>query len=322
MIPIRDTTPTRNVPVANNALIAINVVVFFIEVFQQGGGERFIFTYGLVPARYTIDHIARHFSLFHQAFAWLTFMFLHGGIWHLVSNMWFLHIFGDNVEDRLGPARYLLFYLACGLVSGLSHFLLHQQSLAPVIGASGAVAGVMGGYFLLHPRSRILTLVPIIIIPLFFEIPAFFFLGFWFFLQFLNAAASAGTVGGVAWWAHVGGFLCGMLLLKLIEALPAAGITQQLRQATLRKKTHRLQVARPTTVGNDPDLYATVTVSPYEALVGSRKMVTIQHGLQRRILNVVIPPGITPGKILRLRGQGKTGADGRRGDLLLKVAIQ
>lgn len=322
MIPIRDTTPTATVPVVNNALIGINVAVFLLEVLQGQSGESFIYTYGLVPARYTIDHIGRHFNGFQQVFAWLSFMFLHGGIWHLLSNMWFLHIFGDNVEDRLGPARYLLFYLCCGLASGLSHFLLNLHSVAPVIGASGAVAGVMGGYFLLHPRSRILTLVPIVIIPFFFEIPAFFFLGFWFLLQFFNAAASTGTTGGVAWWAHIGGFVCGMVFLKMINALPSHGFTARLRLATSRKKTHRLQVARPTSMGHDPDLYATLTVSPYEALVGSRKMVTIQHGLQRRFFNVIIPPGITPGKILRLRGQGKTTTTGGRGDLLLKIVIQ
>jgi membrane associated rhomboid family serine protease len=322
MIPIRDTTPSRNVPVINNTLIGINVVVFVLEVLQGPAGDRFIYTYGLVPARYTIDHIANHFSQFHQIFAWLSFMFLHGGIWHLLSNMWFLHIFGDNVEDRLGPARYLLFYLSCGLVSGLSHFVLNLHSTAPVIGASGAVAGVMGGYFLLHPKSKILTLVPIIIIPFFFEIPAFFFLGLWFFLQFINAAASSGAAGGVAWWAHIGGFVFGMIFLKLFDALPAAGLTARLRQATLRKKTQRLQVARPTAMGDDPDLYAVVTVSPYEALVGSRKLVTVPHGLQRRVFNVIVPPGITPGKLLRLRGQGKTHADGSRGDLLLKIVIQ
>jgi hypothetical protein len=204
----------------------------------------------------------------------------------------------------------------------LSHFVLNLQSTAPVIGASGAVAGVMGGYFLLHPKSKILTLVPIIIIPFFFEIPAFFFLGLWFLLQFINAAASSGAAGGVAWWAHIGGFVFGMIFLKLFDALPAAGLTARLRQATLRKKTQRLQVARPTAMGDDPDLYAVVTVSPYEALVGSRKLVTVPHGLQRRVFNVIVPPGITPGKLLRLRGQGRANADGSRGDLLLKIVIQ
>ena len=321
MIPIRDTTPSKNTPVINNILIGINVVVFAIELMQGAGGDRFIYTYGLVPGRYTLDHLARHFTLSQQVISWLSFMFLHGGFLHLLGNMWFLYIFGDNVEDRLGPLRYLAFYLCCGLASGASHFVLNAQSTAPVIGASGAVAGVMGAYFLLHPTSKILTLIPIIIIPLFIEIPAFFFLGLWFVLQFLNAAAGGGA-GGIAWWAHVGGFLFGMLFLKIFETLPGWGITERLRRATTKKKTHRLQVARPTPSDQEADLHATIVVSPYEALVGSRKLVTIPVGFQRRMYRVIVPPGITAGKILRLKGQGKPATAGNRGDLLLKVMIQ
>ena len=322
MIPIRDTTPSKNVPVINNILIGVNVVVFIIEVLQGAGGDRFIYTYGLVPGRYTLDYLARHFTFSQQVFSWLTFMFLHGGILHLLGNMWFLYIFGDNVEDRLGPLRYLFFYLMCGVASGVTHFVLNAQSQAPVIGASGAVAGVMGAYFLLHPRSKILTLVPIIIIPLFFEIPAFFFLGIWFVLQFINASASQGAGSGIAWWAHVGGFIFGMLFLKLFETLPGWGITERLRHATTKKKTHRLQVARPTPSNQKTDIYATIVVSPYEALVGSRKLVTVPVGFQRRMYRVIVPPGITDGKILRLKGQGRSPASGNRGDLLLKVTIQ
>ena len=289
MIPIRDTTPSKNVPVINNILIGINVVVFLIELMQGAGGDRFIFTYGLVPARYTIDQIARHFTFSQQLISWISFMFLHGGFLHLLGNMWFLYIFGDNVEDRLGPLRYLAFYLCCGIASGLSHFILNLDSQAPVIGASGAIAGVMGAYFLLHPKSKILTLIPIIIIPLFLEIPAFFFLGIWFLLQFINATAGHGG-GGVAWWAHIGGFLFGMLFLKLFDRLPDLGVSEQLRRATARKRTHRLQVARPTSAGQQADIHASIIVSPYEALVGARKMVTIPSGLQRRMYRVIVPP--------------------------------
>ena len=217
-------------------------------------------------------------------------MFLHGGFLHLLGNMWFLYIFGDNVEDRLGPVRYLAFYLCCGIVSGLSHFILNLQSQAPVIGASGAIAGVMGAYFLLHPKSKILTLIPIIIIPLFVEIPAFFFLGLWFLFQFINAAAGHGGDGGVAWWAHIGGFLFGMLFLKLFDKLPTLGVSEQLRRATAKKKTHRLQVARPTAADQQADIHASIIVSPYEALVGARKLVTIPSGFQRRMYRVIVPP--------------------------------
>jgi membrane associated rhomboid family serine protease len=322
MIPLRDTTPSKNVPVVNNLLIGINVVVFLLQLMQGPAANQFVYLYGLVPGRYTLPRLAVHFSLFHQAIAWVTFMFLHGGFLHLLGNMWTLYIFGDNVEDHLGPLRYLIFYLLCGVLSGISHFLLNSQSTIPTIGASGAIAGVMGAYFLLYPRSKILTLVPIIFIPLFFEIPALFFLGLWFVLQFINAAGSSGASGGIAWWAHVGGFLCGMLMLKIFDAMPTTGVTSRMRPITAKKKTNRLQVARPMSAQQDADLHAVLVISPYEALVGARKLVTIPAGLQRRVYRVNVPPGIIQGKILRLKGQGRTSPDGRRGDLLLRISIQ
>ena len=187
MIPLRDTTPARNVPVVNNAIIGINVVIFILQLSQGAEWNKFVFTYGLVPARYSIPQISAYFSAPQQVFSFVSFMFLHGGFWHLLGNMWSLYIFGDNVEDRLGPLRYLMFYLICGAASGVSHLLLNLHSNLPTIGASGAIAGVMGAYFILHPRSKILTLIPIFFIPYFIEIPAYVFLGFWFVLQFINA---------------------------------------------------------------------------------------------------------------------------------------
>jgi membrane associated rhomboid family serine protease len=320
MIPIRDATPSRNVPVVNNILIGINVLMFMVQLMQGPAGNRFIYTYGLVPGRYTIERLAEHFSLFQQIIAWVSFMFLHGGFLHLLGNMWFLYIFGDNVEDRLGPVRYLIFYLLCGVASGVSQFLINSHATFPTIGASGAIAGVMGAYFLLHPKSKILTLVPVFFIPLFFEIPAVFFLGFWFLLQFINAAA--GASGNIAWWAHVGGFLWGMLLLKLLDVMPSTGVTSRMRKMTVKKKTHRIQVARPDTTAPQADTHAILVISPYEALVGARKLVTIPSGMQRRVYRINVPPGISAGKLLRLKGQGKISADGTRGDLLLKIAIQ
>ncbi len=324
MIPIRDTVPSKNIPVINNMLIGINVIVFFIQLMHGSGMEfqRFIYTYGLVPARYTLPG-ASDLSGFGQAFALLSFMFLHGGFLHLLGNMWTLYIFGDNVEDRLGPMRYVLFYLLCGLVSGLTHLLLNAGSTAPTIGASGAVAGVMGAYFLLHPRARILTLIPIIIIPWFVEIPAFFFLGIWFLLQLLNASADPGSGGGIAWWAHIGGFICGIILLKVFTLLPSAGVSSHVRKMTARKKSHRFQMARPAAdYKSEGDLHATIAISPYEALVGARKLVNVPVGFHRRTYRVVVPPGIEAGKQLRLRGQGRLLRDGSKGDLLLKVIIQ
>ena len=323
MIPIRDTVPSKNIPVINNLLIGLNIVIFLIQMMHGSGIEfqRFIYTYGLVPARYTVPG-ASDLGLSGQAFALLSFMFLHGGFLHLLGNMWTLYIFGDNVEDRLGPMRYVLFYLLCGLISGFTHLALNANSTAPTIGASGAVAGVMGAYFLLHPTARILTLIPIIIIPWFVEIPAFFFLGLWFLLQLLNASADSGSGGGIAWWAHIGGFVCGVVLLKIFTLLPSAGVTSQVRKMTAKKKSHRFQISRPSAVDKSAgDLHATIVISPYEALVGTRKLVNIPAGFRRRTYRVSVPPGIEAGQLLRLRNQGRPLPDGQRGDVMLKVVI-
>jgi len=255
MIPVRDTIPSVNYPVVNNAIIGLNVILYLIELGQGAGLDRFLYIYGLVPARYSIPHVASYFSTGHQLFSFLSFMFLHGGFWHLLGNMWSLYIFGDNVEDRVGHLRYLLFYLLCGLTSGFSHLIFNFHSNVPTIGASGAIAGVMGAYFILYPSSKILTLIPIFIIPYFIEIPAFFFLGFWFLFQFLNAAGSHGDMSGIAWWAHIGGFIFGIIFLKIFLALPATGFFNKVRLMTTKRKTHHLQVIRPIGPGKDPHLY-------------------------------------------------------------------
>ena len=321
MIPIRDTIPSRNYPIVNTTIIVINVIVYFIELAQGPNLDRFVYIYGLVPARYSIPQIASYFTFGQQALSLVTFMFLHGGFWHILGNMWFLFIFGDNVEDRLGPFRYLVFYLLCGLVSGLSQLIFNFHSNVPTIGASGAIAGVMGAYLILHPHSKILTLIPIIFIPWFIEIPAFFFLGFWFVLQFLSAAGSHGNISGIAWWAHIGGFVFGIVLLKIFLVLPETGVSSKMRRVTAKRKTHRLQVVRPGGLGKDPHLYGTIDITSFEALVGTQKLINIPKGFQKRIVKVIIPPGVKEGSKLRLKGLGKTGSDGQRGDLYLKVMI-
>jgi len=322
MIPLRDTVRAGNYPVVNNVLIGINVLVFLFQLSLGVDGNRFVYIFGLVPARYSIPQISAYFSAPYQLFSFLSFMFLHGGFWHLLGNMWSLYIFGDNVEDRLGHLRYLVFYLICGFASGISHLLLNLHSNVPTIGASGAIAGVMGAYFILYPRSRILTLIPIFFIPYFLEIPAYFFLGFWFILQFISATGSHGQVSGVAWWAHIGGFIFGILFLRILLALPSAGPSDAARRLTARRKTPRLQVIRPVGPGLDPHLYGTIYITPHEAATGTSKLVNIPWGFQKRLFRLAVPAGIQEGHTLRLRGLGKQQTTGEQGDLYLKVRIE
>jgi membrane associated rhomboid family serine protease len=322
MIPIRDINPSKNYPVVNSTIIGINILVYLLQLSQGPELDRFIYVYGLVPARYSVPHVASYFTFFQQVFSFLSFIFLHGGFLHLLGNMWSLYIFGDNVEDRLGPFRYIIFYLACGIASGVSHLILNSNSNIPTIGASGAIAGVMGAYLLLHPRSRILTLIPIIFIPWFVEIPAYFFIGFWFMLQLINAAGSQGGAGGIAWWAHIGGFVFGIIFLKLALKVPSTGMSNKLSRATVKKKSHRLQVIQPTGSGKAIDLYGNITLTPFEAYLGSRKLVNVPWGFSKRLIKVTVPPGVTTGKTLKLKGLGRQTPDGERGDLYLKIVIK
>jgi membrane associated rhomboid family serine protease len=322
MIPIRDTIQSKNYPVVNSIIIAINVLLYLVQLAQGDRLNQFIVTYGLVPARYSVPQIAAYFSFGQQVISFFSFMFLHGGFWHLLGNMWSLYIFGDNVEDRLGPIRYLLFYLLCGFLSGLSHLLINWHSQVPTIGASGAIAGVMGAYFLLYPGAKVLTLIPIFFIPYFMQIPAFLFLGFWFVLQFISAAGSSGQAGGVAWWAHIGGFVFGMIFLKLFLKVPEIGVSKKARQITSKKKTHRLQSLKVMGTADDPHIYGTIGITPREAQFGTRKLVNIPWGFQKRLFTVTVPPGVREGTKLRLAGMGKRIDDRNRGDLYLKVMIR
>jgi len=323
MIPIRDTIPSQKYPVVNLTLIGINIVVFLIQMSQGTGIDRFTYTYGLVPARFSVPYISSHFTFTQQLFSLISYMFLHGGIMHILGNMWFLHIFGDNVEDRLGSFYYLIFYLLCGLSSGLFYLLLNYHSTTPIIGASGAIAGVMGAYFVLYPHSKILTLIPIIIIPWFVEIPAIFFLGFWFVIQLLNAASDTAMAAGVAWWAHVGGFAVGIVSLKFFNVLPETGFAAGLKSASLKKRTSpRLHVINSSNLRQNHGVYEEISITPYEAAAGTKKMINIPWGFYNRFYNVIIPPGAHDGMILRLRGIGENMADGQRQDLLLKVRIR
>jgi hypothetical protein len=192
----------------------------------------------------------------------------------------------------------------------------------PTIGASGAIAGVMGAYFILYPRAKVLTLVPIFFFFQFFELPAFVFLGIWFLFQFLSAAGTSAQVGGIAWWAHIGGFVFGVIFLKLFEMLPTSGVGRKTRDLTRKRKTPRFRVIRPGGFGTDADLYAPISITEREALFGARKLVNIPEGFKKRTFFLTIPAGVSEGTTLRLKGMGRQTAEGLRGDLYLKVQIK
>jgi len=215
MIPLRDTIPSRSFPIMSVTLIVINTLVFLFEWSLGRDLNVFIERYALVPARFAtmLENGSQPVRAVLPVF---TSMFLHAGWVHLIGNMLYLWIFADNVEDKMGRFRFILFYLLCGMGAAGLHVFMTPYSEVPTVGASGAIAGVLGAYFLLFPHSRVLTLLPFFFFIQFIEVPAFFFLGFWFLMQFFSGALSIGIEpagGGVAWWAHVGGFLTGMLLV-------------------------------------------------------------------------------------------------------------
>jgi len=215
MFPIRDTIPSRNPPIATWLLILANSVIFLFELtMPQPALDQFFHLFGIVPARCTHPKWTFWVGLpIRDYWPFLTSMFLHGSWLHIIGNMWTLWIFGDNVEDRMGPVRFVIFYLLCGLAAGIVHCLTNPHSTIPTVGASGAIAGVMGAYFFLFPYSRVIVVVPVLFIPLFFDLPAVTYLGFWALSQVFSGTlslAAAHDVGGVAWWAHVGGFIAGI----------------------------------------------------------------------------------------------------------------
>lgn len=214
MIPLRDSIQSRTWPVVNLLLIGINLLVFLATLgLDDPQLQKFAESYAIVPVRFW--YALQHPSFFPGQVATLFYaMFMHGGLMHLIGNMWFLWIFGDNVEDRLGHFRYLLFYLATGLIAAASELLLQPTGSIPILGASGAIAGVLGAYLWWYPAARVQVLLPIFIFFPIFEIPAIFFLGLWFLTQILG---SLGGEGGVAWYAHIFGFVGGLLLSLMIQ---------------------------------------------------------------------------------------------------------
>jgi len=214
VLPLADHNPRRTTPVVNYLLIAANILVFLWEMSKGRYLERALFEVAFIPARFW-------YAPFHPLNIMTMFvsMFLHGGLLHLGGNMLYLWIFGDNIEDRLGHVKYVVFYLASGVIATLAHAIASPASRVPSVGASGAIAGVLGAYLILFPRARVTTLIPIFMFITVRQVPAIFLLGFWFVLQLFTGAATLGgrnDVGGVAYFAHVGGFVAGMLLIMLM----------------------------------------------------------------------------------------------------------
>lgn len=265
MIPIRDNIPSRTTPFMNYLIIAACTGVFLLQLSEEQRGVSLVERYGMIPRRVfhpdePIQIVERQHvrvvtpfgvqvqvverprllapSAVPPILTLLTCIFLHGGWMHFLGNMWFLYIFGDNVEDRFGHLRFLLFYLACGVLASAAHLLVNANSPVPTIGASGAIAGVMGAYFVLYPHAKVLTVVPIFYFLELIVLPAYVFLGVWFFLQFFQgtAAITVMETTGVAWWAHIGGFVAGMAFAWLLVR------TQRARPPVLQVLPHTERV--------------------------------------------------------------------------------
>ncbi|ACP21561.1 rhomboid family protein (plasmid) [Sinorhizobium fredii NGR234] len=222
MLPVRDAIPTRYPPTVVWTLIAANILVFLFQISLPPRAEEvFLFSYGLIPSRYfgelKLSYPPQDLS---DYLPFVSNMFLHGGWLHLILNMWTLWVFGPAVEDRVGLARFAMFYLVCGLVASSVHAIANPNSVIPAVGASGAIAGVIGCYARMFPFARLVMIVPILFIPLFFEIPALGFAAIWFLMQVIPGVFSLGQlsdVGGVAWWAHIGGFIAGWILAPVLR---------------------------------------------------------------------------------------------------------
>ncbi len=221
MIPIGDDAPSGTFPYVNVSLIIINILVFIYELSLGTGAQSLISSYGVVPGQVTLSLANLNPAEFSDKF--VTAIFIHGGWLHLIGNMLYLWIFGDNVEDRLGHFRYLAFYLLAGAVAMAAHVGSMPGSMEPAIGASGAVAGVLGAYLIMFPRARVYIVIPLFLFFPVFSIKAIYVLGFWFFQQLLSGASAIidpQLAGGVAWWAHIGGFFAGMLYARFFYRPP------------------------------------------------------------------------------------------------------
>ena len=220
MIPIRTTLPRRSTPVVTRSIVAVNIITFIAQLFSGPLAETMIQVFGFMPARF-LHPAAFHYAWWEAALTLLTSLFLHGGFVHLFGNMIYLWVFGDAVEDAFGHAGYLVFFLACGTFGSVAHTFFFPHSTVPSIGASGSIAGILGAFLVLRPRARILTVFPLVVYWAMAEIRAALFLPVWFLMQFFNGflslASARGTqeVAGIAWWAHVGGFVFGAIVAAI-----------------------------------------------------------------------------------------------------------
>ncbi|MGZ3590935.1 MAG: rhomboid family intramembrane serine protease [Thermodesulfobacteriota bacterium] len=222
MIPLKDTIPRIGFPFITGLLIVINGIIFVFEIsIPKDLLLRVIYLFGLVPAKYTYPKWAIiHGLKFDDYLSFLTNMFLHAGWLHIIGNMWFLYLFGSRVEEQMGHGRFLVFYLLAGIAASAAYFAIDIHSTIPEMGASGAIAGVMGAYMVMFPKAKILTVIPILFLPFLVQLSVFVYVGYWFLLQLLSGMlsfASQTSQGGVAWWAHIGGFVAGILLLPFLR---------------------------------------------------------------------------------------------------------
>ena len=215
MFPIATAVPYRYPPFVTWSLIGANVLVFLFQISLPPAAQAaFVHAFALIPARYAQDGLAAGVVPFFSN------MFLHGGWVHILANMWTLYLFGPAIEDRLGKGRFLFFYLLCGVGASVAHVLVNLDSTLPALGASGAIAGILGAYMRLFPLARVIVLVPILFIPYFFELPAALFAGLWFVIQLVSGVGAMfadASAGGIAWWAHIGGFAFGWLIIPLLH---------------------------------------------------------------------------------------------------------
>jgi membrane associated rhomboid family serine protease len=214
LIPYKDDNPTHRFPYVTIGIIISNILIFLLEIISPPGMEKTVYAYGAVP-QYILTF--EKFQPIHPALTVFTAMFMHGGVFHLGGNMLYLWIFGNNIEDKLGHLRFIIFYIFCGITAAYSHALIDPHSLTPMIGASGAISGILGAYLLLFPRAGVYTVIFLGFFVQIVKIPALIVIGFWAIVQFINGLVSTGLVkqGGVAWFAHIGGFLTGLLTIKL-----------------------------------------------------------------------------------------------------------